>query len=241
MPTIGLRSSSPWPSAPALRSCFTGNAPQHRGGHRKCNAARPTNCTESRKLAIATLRSRRDINLVILASAWSTLVPMVYKSDPALRSPSRGLALLEQGLNDLIDQLHADGRQIVIIGDVAQWSEDPIPCALAKYSSVLMRPCRQPERSLYAYFEERIRPLNDAFRAIADKHRDVSIILPAARMCRDDGCMTTLGNQFLYRDVGHIRRNLPMPTREAFAGMLGIGDITKPHARRDFGSIPDTQ
>jgi hypothetical protein len=148
---------------------------------------------------------------------------------------------LEQGLNDLIDQLHAEGRQIVIIGDVAQWSEDPIPCALAKYSSVLMRPCRQPERSLYAYFEERIRPLNDAFRAIADKHKDVSIILPAARMCRDDGCMTTLGNQFLYRDVGHIRRNLPMPTREAFAGMLGIADITKPHARRDFGSIPDTQ
>ena len=198
-------------------------------------------CTESRKLAIATLRSRPDITLVILASAWSTLVPMVYTSDPALRSPSRGLALLEQGLNDLIDQLHADGRQIVIIGDVAQWSEDPIPCALAKYSSVLMRPCRQPERSLYAYFEERIRPLNDAFRAIADKHKDVSIILPAARMCRDDGCMTTLGNQFLYRDVGHIRRNLPMPTREAFAGMLGIADITKPQARRDFGSIPDTQ
>jgi hypothetical protein len=166
---------------------------------------------------------------------------MVYKSDPALRSPSRGLALLEQGLNDLIDQLHADGRQIVIIGDVAQWSEDPIPCALAKYSTVLMRPCRQPERSLHAYFEERIRPLNDAFRAIATKHRDVSIILPAATMCRDDGCMTTLGNQFLYRDVGHIRRNLPMPTREAFAGMLGIDDIAKPYRRRDFGSIPDTQ
>jgi len=198
-------------------------------------------CTESRKLAIATLRSRRDINLVILASAWSTLVPMVYNSDPALRSPSRGLALLEQGLNDLIDQLHADGRHIVIIGDVAQWSEDPIPCALAKYSTVLMRPCRQPERSLHAYFEERIRPLNDAFRAIAAKHKDVSIILPAATMCRDDGCMTTLGNQFLYRDVGHIRRNLPLPTREAFAGMLGIDDIAKPYRRRDFGSIPDTQ
>jgi len=198
-------------------------------------------CTESRKLAIAALGSRPDINLVILASAWSTLVPMVYKSDPALRSPSRGVALLEQGLDDLIDRLHADGRRIVIIGDVAQWAEDPIPCALAKYSTVLMRPCHQPERSLYAYFEERIRPLNDAFRAIADKHRDVSIILPAATMCRHDGCMTTLGNQFLYRDVGHIRRNLPMPTRKAFAEMLGIDEITQPHAPRHFGSIPDTQ
>src|SRR5262249_42091833 len=91
------------------------------------------------------------------------------------------------------------------------------------------------------YFEERIRPLNDAFRAIAAKHRDVSIILPAATMCRDDGCMTTLGNQFLYRDVGHIRRNLPMPTREAFAGMLGIDDIAKRYSGRDFGSIPATQ
>jgi hypothetical protein len=166
---------------------------------------------------------------------------MVYKSDPALRSPSRGLALLEQGLDDLIDRLHADGRRIVIIGDVAQWAADPIPCALAKYSTVLMRPCHQPERSLYAYFEERIRPLNDAFRAIADKHRDVSIILPAATMCRHDGCMTTLGNQFLYRDVGHIRRNLPMPTRKAFAEMLGIDEITQPHTPRHFGSIPDTQ
>jgi hypothetical protein len=166
---------------------------------------------------------------------------MVYKSDPALRSPSRGLALLEQGLDDLIDRLHADGRRIVIIGDVAQWAADPIPCALAKYSTVLMRPCHQPERSLYAYFEERIRPVNDAFRAIADKHRDVSIILPAATMCRPDGCMTTLGDQFLYRDVGHIRRNLPMPTRKAFAEMLGIDEITQPHAPRHFGSIPDTQ
>ena len=50
--------------------------------------------------------------------------------------------------------------------------------------------------------------------------------------------MTTLGNQFLYRDVGHIRRNLPMPTREAFAGMLGIDDIAKPHARRDLDRYP---
>jgi peptidoglycan/LPS O-acetylase OafA/YrhL len=198
-------------------------------------------CTESRKLAIGMLGSRPDINLVILASAWSTLVPMIYASDPTLRSPSRGLALLEQGLDDLIDRLHADGRQIVIIGDVAQWSEDPIPCAVAKYSTVLMRPCRQPERSLHAYFEERIRPLNDAFRAIADKHEDVSIILPGATMCHYDGCMTTLGNQFLYRDVGHIRRNLPMPTRKAFADMLGIDAITKRLTRRNFGSIPDTQ
>jgi len=53
--------------------------------------------------------------------------------------------------------------------------------------------------------------------------------------------MTTLGNQFLYRDVGHIRRNLPMPTRKAFAEMLGIDEITQPHAPRHFGSIPDTQ
>jgi hypothetical protein len=53
--------------------------------------------------------------------------------------------------------------------------------------------------------------------------------------------MTTLGNQFLYRDVGHIRRNLPMPTRKALAEMLGIDEITQPHTPRHFGSIPDTQ
>src|SRR5262249_15359772 len=132
-------------------------------------------------------------------------------------------------------------RRIVIIGDVAQWAADPIPCALAKYSTVLMRPCHQPERSLHAYFEKRIRPVNDAFRAIADKHRDVSIILPAATMCRPDGCMTTLGNQFLYRDVGHIRRNLPMTTRKALAEMRGIDERPKRTARGHFGSPPDTQ
>src|SRR5262249_21422534 len=131
--------------------------------------------------------------------------------------------------------------RIVIVGDVAQWAADPIPCALAKYSTVLMRPCHQPERALYTYFEERIRPVNDAFRAIADKHGDVSIILPAATMCRPDGCMTTLGNQFLDRDVVHSRRNLPRPTRKALEGRFGIDEIPEPHAPRHFGSIPDTQ
>src|SRR5262249_12471426 len=128
-------------------------------------------CTGRRKLAVAALGARPDIRLVILSSAPGTPFPIGFKSHPPLPSPRRGLALLEQGLDDLIDRLHADGRRIVIVGDVAQWAADPIPCALAKYSTVLMRPCHQPERSLYTYFEERIRPVNDAFRAIAE-HRD---------------------------------------------------------------------
>src|SRR5262249_31621873 len=115
---------------------YRGCPPIIEAGGRKVKPPPPQSPNPGRRgkaeLAIAALRSRPDINLVILASAWSTLVPMVYKSDPALRSPSRGLALLEQGLDDLIDRLHADGRRIVIIGDVAQWAADPIPCALAK-------------------------------------------------------------------------------------------------------------
>jgi peptidoglycan/LPS O-acetylase OafA/YrhL len=194
-------------------------------------------CTESRKVAIGALRSSRDISLVILASAWSTLAPMLYKSDPAMRSPSRGLLLLEQGLNDLIDQLHAEGRRIVLIGDLPQWSGDPIPCALSKYSTVLMRPCHQLERSLYAHFEKRIQPLHNALHTIAGNHQEVSTILPGDTMCRHDGCLTTLGNQFLYRDGGHIRRNLSVSTRKAFAEMLGMDRITEPYATRDAGSL----
>jgi hypothetical protein len=54
-------------------------------------------------------------------------------------------------------------------------------------------------------------------------------------MCRDDGCLTTLDNHFLYRDVGHIRRNLPMSTRKALAEIIGMDRITELSAIADSG------
>lgn len=57
---------------------------------------------------------------------------------------------------------------------------------------------------------------------IAKKFRNVAVIVPTEKMCTGETCDLYQDGEFLYRDSGHIRRNLRRRTMRDFAERIGL-------------------
>jgi hypothetical protein len=66
------------------------------------------------------------------------------------------------------------------------------------------------------------------FERVAAKWPNVSAYFPGSIMCENENCMTKLNGEFLYRDAGHIRRNLTERTRMDLARILHLDEIFRP-------------
>jgi len=66
-------------------------------------------------------------------------------------------------------------------------------------------------------------------RDLPSRWPQVSVLLPRDFMCDDEGCPTSLNGEFLYRDTGHLRRNLKAETTEQFVHLLHLPE-TLAHA-----------
>jgi hypothetical protein len=62
-------------------------------------------------------------------------------------------------------------------------------------------------------------------------------VIPAERLCRNDTCDVTMDGEFLWRDKGHIRRNLNLQTRRDFAERIGL-TAALADGRRDAAAQP---
>jgi peptidoglycan/LPS O-acetylase OafA/YrhL len=194
------------------------------------------NCVESWSKAVTLLQRHPEINTVILSAAWSHAISagLIYQKDPSERSAARGLELLRESLNALIDKIEMPGRHIVLIGEVPEWPHDPVPCELAS-AGFLRRTCTEAELLLSsAAFDKVLERVNDVFRGIADARPDVTAVLPAEALCGPRYCLSKLDGEPLYRDGGHIRRNLKWPTKIHLAHLIGL-DAVFPSTRQRLG------
>jgi peptidoglycan/LPS O-acetylase OafA/YrhL len=194
-------------------------------------------CAESRARGIEFLQRHPEISLVILTAAWTSLLDVFYNNDPQERSSEIGGALLEAGLNALIPLISANGRRIVLVADVPQWNRDPIPCAIANNSGlVLRRACSTSEGSLSrSLFSSISGPAYQAIAA-ATRWQNVSAYFLGSELCRNEYCMTRLNGEFLYRDAGHLRRNLSERTRVELAKMLKLDEVFRPDPGAEYAS-----
>ncbi|MCC7042319.1 MAG: hypothetical protein IT183_00510 [Acidobacteria bacterium] len=177
-------------------------------------------CAATRRKAITFLTNRADVQVVLLASSWTRLSPLLSLRGEQAQPDGDGL--IERGLVSLMDAVGRPGRQFVLIGQVPSAPGDPVPCLLSNVASIPRRDCEGTGRRVPALFERTHRPLYDRFTRIAAARRDTFVVLPGDRLCSNGTCLTQIGGEPLYRDDNHIRRNLSGPAKREYAERIGL-------------------
>src|SRR6202011_745213 len=73
-------------------------------------------------------------------------------------------------------------------------------------------------------FLERQSATNEGLRSVAAGRPDVLVFFPTDKMC-DPDCITSIGDEFLFRDSSHLRRNLSVDAAEKLVMLLGLPDL----------------
>jgi peptidoglycan/LPS O-acetylase OafA/YrhL len=186
-------------------------------------------CALTRRTAIAYLKKHPEIEIVAFAGRWSTILPFLYRgtidatrSEAGDLSKENGANLLYQELLKLTAELASPGRRFVVFGDIPQWqAEDPMSCYVGSEMSLLRRPC--PADRLMITAKQFQDYHSAAYGALARlKEGGVTVILPGEALCKGEKCATKLDGEFLYRDIDHIRRNLPDRVKGDLVKLFGM-------------------
>ncbi|MDX8513975.1 acyltransferase family protein [Mesorhizobium captivum] len=173
-------------------------------------------CASSRKAAVALLARRSDIDIVVLASAWTNLANNDLVADDGRHADK--VRLVREGLQSLVEEISTPERRIGIIGQVPGPGLDLTSCAALRESKILRR-CStdmDSEGILRAWS-----PMVIALGSLAAGN-GVFFVDPLQGMCPNRHCATYVNGEFIYRDGSHIRRNLKPETDAAVARMMGL-------------------
>jgi peptidoglycan/LPS O-acetylase OafA/YrhL len=178
-------------------------------------------CADKHRPLLDYLSRTQEANLIILAAAWAKVPEGLYRPG-SVPSRADGLPLLSSAFDEFVRKITTPDRRILVLGDVPGRVGNDLGC-LINGSMLLRRPCppsmfMMPAADIAALFG----PTNDIVRALPDRWPQVSLIMPHDRLCTPDGCITTLGGEFLYRDASHLRRNLSATTRERLVDLLRL-------------------
>jgi hypothetical protein len=87
---------------------------------------------------------------------------------------------------------------------------------------LLRSPCSPPTEVEERRTKEFTKDTDRMILGIASSREDVKAVIPSASLCADAACITSLNDEFLYRDASHIRRNLSEETKRQFADLIGL-------------------
>jgi peptidoglycan/LPS O-acetylase OafA/YrhL len=184
-------------------------------------------CSRHRDAIVRFLRTSSDIQLVILASAWSMLPDELYDTDPDHRSSEGGFRLLRAGLDSVLAEIATDGRRVVLFADVPFVPlKDPAACGFGL-----------PRRGCGADLDRRVRQFLDAnqmathdlLRETAAAHANVIFYAPEDYLCDPQRCRLAVEGEFLYQDATHLRRNMTEPVRRQLADLMHLRDLLRLH------------
>lgn len=100
-----------------------------------------------------------------------------------------------------------------------------MPCALGSFGGVLRRPCPEDRKSISRQkFDAHQEAVYKIFSDM-EGDKNLAVAYPGTEMCRTEQCMSSLNGEFLYRDSSHLRRNMSLATRTAFAKLIGLDSI----------------
>jgi hypothetical protein len=171
---------------------------------------------------LSYVRSVPDATAIILASAWSSVALYVESS---VAKP--GKTSLKIGVDDVIADLRAiaPATPIALISDLPRWEIDPIPCVLSQQTTLLRRRCKDDRQRLdLTLFNRDQRAVHDLLRSY-DGTQNIVVVSPEDYLCTSSDCAATINGEFIYRDSGHLRRNLNVETLQQLAGLLHFGEI----------------
>ncbi len=174
-------------------------------------------CKRYHSNGMKLLREDRSIDEVILTSNWMELPWRI-------QGHSRdGLPAMTTALTKLIKEASAPDRRFFLMGMVPHLPLEVVECAVRDSSKLLRRPCVGAARSPDpAALKQITRPTDQMLIEVAKSLPSAVAVIPAEKICRDGACELSVDGEFLYRDVGHIRRNLSLKARRHFADMIGL-------------------
>ncbi|URQ74227.1 MAG: acyltransferase [Candidatus Ochrobactrum gambitense] len=187
------------------------------------------NCKKSYKIAVSFLQSHSEIKTVVLAASWVGKLEQLYMTDVNDRSLAKGKERLSSALVELAQAISAEGRNIIIVGPTPLWdAPNPVECYIASTGELPRRVC-SPEHStiLSAVFLDKAKNEVEALKLAASQIPNSTFISPSDGLCGADSCATIINGEFLYRDSGHIRRNLKRDTLNELSSIIGINDAIK--------------
>lgn len=158
---------------------------------------------------LASTKYKPDI--IVLASSWYSLASRVN-----IHTPDETKHVVADELAKITSQLANYAPQVTIITQLPLWSFDPIPCQVAADGGIIRSNCEILGENLKPLFWEQ------NSRLLALKNDNLSIISPGDRLCKNAVCTSHIGDEFLYRDQSHLRRNLSPAALDGLAKKLGL-------------------
>jgi peptidoglycan/LPS O-acetylase OafA/YrhL len=183
-------------------------------------------CDEMRKEAILSINNMPNISLVILASSWSGVGGGLVRDESDELSLGVALQIMQEGLDQTLAEISGLGRSIAIISDMPMWGIDPVACLFSQQTTLLRRNRCQTRTDLldWSFFDATQRPIHDLLKSYVGRKR-IDALFAEDYLCDGSGCRTTVNNEFIYRDNGHLRRNLKTETLSELADILGISRL----------------
>ena len=178
------------------------------------------------------LRSEKSANLLVIASAWSAIPGLLAQGRDANGSRSLALHFFRTGFENMLADVVRPNRNVVIILDVPRWEIDPIPCIVSQETTLLRRErCTEDRATLsWALFNKEQREIHDLLREYNGRD-GITVISPEDYLCDQAGCRTTINGEFIYRDAGHLRRNLSPETLRQLAHVLRFDELFPSESR----------
>lgn len=182
------------------------------------------NCSEKRDTTVERLNKSDDVQIIVMAAAWSGYLSSLYLADsPDKRSRKLGGEYTRSGLEKLLTTLDLKDKHLLLLGDVPRPMVILNDCAAQALATVLRAPCGIHTDHLdWQRVTRWHEPSNAALRDVARQNPKIDVILPSQVLCREDDCSTYLNNEFLFRDANHIRRNLSPDTLVEIGDRIGL-------------------
>lgn len=181
-------------------------------------------CGNKQRLTVEWLSDHPEVNLIIMAAAWSGYIDTLSPSSsiPPLARADAG-SVMKSSLIELLGKIDTPSRDVLLIGDVPRPRVNLNACAALEASSLWRYGCAVDHQSLEANATREFqRVTNEALVDSASDDRKVDVLIPTDSMCGNASCSTVWNGEFIYRDNNHIRRNLKPSTIELIGRTIGI-------------------
>ncbi len=175
------------------------------------------NCKQTRS-AVLKLLHEQPVNLLVIAASWSTVVSQA-SHDTSMSATATGADMIERGIREILPDVPAKTR-ILLAGQFPRANGDPVPCSLG----MLRIGCANLWSGMAEIYHEESN-IDDLFAKLAAGNpSQISSIAPGRHLCNDSACLHEVNGEPLYRDRGHIRRNLSPESLKAIATLSGLND-----------------
>jgi len=181
-------------------------------------------CTQKRRAMLEWLNADPDVELVIMAAAWTGyLKGLALPGQEKSGSMEAGYPLMQLGMETVLGELSLEGRNVLLLADVPRPNRNLNGCVARNMTRMLVQPCQQETGFLAA---SQIREWHDGTNQVlvnvAAAYPEVTALLPNVTMCGTAQCSTYVNGEFIYRDNNHIRRNILPGTARQIAETIGL-------------------